>query len=147
MIDIELRRKALEASGWKIESRRVIRHACTDPTDLVNRTFILKPNGGIAVSFNTDAYATTDVAEFLPAVEHDPRISEPWFLAWCEKHNFEWSLQTCNPHDQWAAPHIVLWIANHELDVDFEVEGATMSECRAKAVIASNKAYRIEVPR
>ncbi len=115
MADLELRRKALEASGWTDE--------CPDDPKRGCESYICRSDGmGRFRHKNT-----------LPAVESDPGVSEPWFLEWCGKRGY-WARMTMTskrvgimlevPYKGMAAGHYIC-----------DVEGATPSEARAKAVI------------
>lgn len=145
MSNLELRRDALLASGWKW----AMKFAYSE-----TEYWLIPPDEQHAFKPDyllTQAELPKDAILHLslrtPAVEDDPGESEPWFLEWCEKNGFQWQLNTCNPHDGFEAVHVVAWIYNSENDMDFEAEADTPSLARAKAVIqASLKSVGVEIP-
>lgn len=78
------------------------------------------------------------------AIESDPAVSEPMFLEWCKAKNYSWQMTACDPHDRFTEPHISLWLYNRaDDDVDFESEGATPSEARARAIASAGAQNKV----
>ncbi len=125
-VNLELRRAALEACGWKF-----VQVKSDAPGGFSWRVGEHAPDFGI-----TDRSMEL-ILPRLPAIEHDPAVSEPMFLAWCEKNGYEWELMTCRPHDTWTELHYVLWV--HRAEPEFEVEAADCSTARAKAMAGGKK--------
>ena len=74
------------------------------------------------------------IEDALPAIESDPAVSDPMFLDWCEKNNILWRIS--------AVPHrkgftCTIWPADR--DSPIFVDGATPSECRARAIVEAGK--------
>lgn len=67
-----------------------------------------------------------------PAIESDPAVSEPMFLEWCEKHRFTWELWSLFDGDR-----VYFRILMHGTG-EF-ISGASMSECRARAIVEASK--------
>jgi hypothetical protein len=120
-MNLELRRKACEALGW------------TRFQSYGNGGGFWHRNGCEEVARNSSCKCGGNW--FLPAIETDPAVSEPMFLEWCEKNDCRWEVATCEPHGQFTERHIAIWVHRVKDDTDIEVEGATPSECRAKAIV------------
>ena len=105
MADLELRRAALEASGWHTEFRNG------------------EPESGYTG---------------MIAVESDPAAFWPWFLELCRKNDWQWTLQTCEPHDKFKGRHFVFWLHDSN-DLDAEADGDTPEISGCRAVIAASK--------
>lgn len=72
------------------------------------------------------------IVETLPAYESDPAVSEPWFLEWCEKNEWFFTLR----NDALDCKYSVHIFKQEDETPHFRVVGNTPSECRAKAVLA-----------
>lgn len=84
MIDLTLRRKALEASGWTFA--QVMSDA----------------PGGFSWRAGTDSPANGRTARTLdlllpqlPAVEHDPGLALRLLIEYADKHDLQWDLSRC----------------------------------------------------
>lgn len=126
MVNLELRKAALEASGWKF-----VKVKSDAPGGFSWRVGEHAPDFGI-----TDR--TLDlILPRLPAVESDPGVSESWFLAWCDKERWDWTLQNTSRGYRvmlLAMPHKP---APHQLK--YEIYGDSLSEARAKAVVEAGR--------
>ena len=117
---LELRRRALERTGWTD-----IGH-CRHPTLLSGIFPKGARHGGMCDAINGRL-------AHLPAVESDAGISEPWFLEWCEKNGWLFTL-TLDVNGL----RLELFRRSRHI-ASFEVSGATPSEARARAVVAATE--------
>lgn len=125
-MDLELRKAALEATGYKVVA------------GAANRYWrVVGPNGEQYGTVYDDA-GPEAAWQFAPEIEDSSGVSEPWFLEWCEKNEVCWQIQTCEPHGEHTGLHYVAWLHDHS-DMDIEAEGLTPSEARAKAVVEASK--------
>ena len=81
MIDLELRRKALEANGWTHVEY------CRHPHELIG----IAPHGVFAVQ-------CSGVLAHLPAVESDPGVAINLLIEYSNKHDLQWSLDKDTEH-------------------------------------------------
>ena len=128
---LDLRRKVLEALGWKIDES--FREGW--------RYWLVRPNGGDVLSSNL---TIETVIERMPAIELDPAVSEPLFLEFCEKHEWIWRMWWSKNGDRSAMIQMYRNTEEAREDIecgddtpDFEVTGSTPSEARAKAILAA----------
>ncbi len=56
------------------------------------------------------------------------------FVAMALANDFDWTISTCRPHDQFTKPHYSLMAWNLLTDFEFETEGANANEALEKCV-------------
>ena len=111
---LALRRAACEALGYSI--RR-------DPRGK-NLWLRTERNGNLVSGFTT----LTDACSGLPAVDSDPAVSEPLFIARCAEVGFGWQLETTRTG---YAVHLKALPSR----IGMSVQGATPSQARARAIV------------
>lgn len=120
-MNLELRKAALEADGWMVDSKGFLHH----PDCPVQKT----PEHLCGYHSGRNC----GVIRIAPAVESDPGVSETWFLAWCEKNGWDWELKRA-PHRKGFC--VILWSNDGHGHV---YDGTTCSEARAKAVVKAGR--------
>lgn len=124
MIDLELRRKALAADGWQFGQ------VASDAP--LGYSWRACPERSSDLAYGISERTLEAVLIQLPAVEHDPGVSENWFLAICQRN--AWHAEMEYRIDGTAV--CKLWKSRVDL---IEIKGNDPSDARAKAVVAASK--------
>ena len=133
VVDLELRKQALEATGWRClsNSRKADSVWTGTPPE---SWFRWSPAEVMEIE---NGFISEEIAlKCAPAVESEAGISEPWFLEWCEKHKMWFRLVNIG---DFGKQEYEICLYRDALDAKPFVlaEGATPSEARARAVVTA----------
>jgi hypothetical protein len=92
--DLEIRRKACEALGWRLFfiGDGFLYHEIIPPSD---PPFELEDDQVHLWEEVPFSQISDKVLQRCPPIESDPAASEPMFLEWCEKNGYWWNAGTC----------------------------------------------------
>lgn len=131
-MNLELRRKALEALGWGAGRAAYSKeHAIWRRVDgsEVAETCRWGP---------TNRMLESDILEYLPAIESEPAVSEPMFLEWCERNSYTFEIYGIYADMEYGGEDSVYCvIRNLDHNALVSTRGATPSEARALAIIGA----------
>lgn len=117
---LELRRAACEALGWTLRADGVS----------------FNPPDDYRVNGRRPVFMAPPRLEKLPAIESNPAVSEPLFLEWCEKRNFDFDL-----YGSRGKCKVYIYSGDrHKKTIETVAHGATPSEARARAIVEASRA-------
>lgn len=135
-MNLELRKQALEASGWRFSEPCPDGFTCHRPncpcTGMEDTTPCACPFE--ACDHRVEEDCLDGCGSTGPAIEDDPRLSEPWFLDFCKTNGYRWVLQDGD------GGHFDIILFDKERDKSLyvvAVTGVSPSEARTAAVIAA----------
>ena len=131
---LELRKAACEALGFHFEELK------DDSGPVPSRLYVVRPDGSRYGSYNADFYRDGfNRIQFYPAIESDPAVSEPMFLAWlCEFNKKHPRTYICI--ELYADESCGLQLLEQDTGDDLiNADGHTLSEARARAIVAAKE--------
>lgn len=132
-MNLELRRQALEADGWKIVNTGAL-DGCVHPWFEWIRMDGTRTN----MRWTTPDGVLAHCNSGLPAIESSPAAFWPWFLAWCDKNGYKecWMLMPSA-----GGFHFTIVRRSSEGSIDggndIDVRAATIEEAGCLAVVAA----------